>query len=336
MGTVNGVDIRVGQVWRTRGNDQATIVSTNAGLRFPVLALVEGVLASYTTTGRWYNIEDDHQRDLVELISEVAGDEHEALTFAPLQPESVTFAEGQTIPVPEVDGEDARGNTARIAPVEPGKHEPTLAEQSTSPITPSETISDVFEELAQELFVIPEQAQVLRDAARVGLVDPGRTNPKDSIGDKKAAMHLLSPIAEAHWMVGQYAGMLKYGAWNWRAAGVRSSVYISAARRHLMAYLSGEEYDPVDGSHHLGNVMACAAILLEASAIGKLVDDRPPSFSHRPTLTWAEDRMAQLKVQYSDKTPRHYTIADNVECGVPEHSPIYERRQADDTEGGAA
>lgn len=137
-----------------------------------------------------------------------------------------------------------------------------------------------------------------------------RTNPKDLIGDKKLALHLLSPIAEAHWAIGQYAGMLKYGAWNWRAAGVRSSVYISAARRHLAAYLSGEEFDPVDGSHHLGNVMACCAILLEAREIGKLTDDRPPCFSHRPTYEWAEEQMANLKVKYADKSPKHYSIKD--------------------------
>lgn len=142
--------------------------------------------------------------------------------------------------------------------------------------------------------------------------DPGRTNPKDMIGDKKLALHLLSPIAEAHWAVGQYAGMLKYGAWNWRAAGVRASVYISAARRHLAAYLSGEEFDPVDGSHHLGNVMACCSILLEAREIGKLTDDRPPCFSHRSAYKWAEDQMATLKVQYADKAPKHYTIGDKL------------------------
>lgn len=142
--------------------------------------------------------------------------------------------------------------------------------------------------------------------------DTGRTNPKDMVSDKKLALHLLSPIAEAHWAVGQYAGMLKYGAWNWRAAGARASVYISAARRHLAAYLSGEEFDPVDGSHHLGNVMACCAILLEAREIGKLTDDRPPCFSHRSTYKWAEDQMATLKVQYADKAPKHYTIGDKL------------------------
>lgn len=136
------------------------------------------------------------------------------------------------------------------------------------------------------------------------------TNPKDAIGDKKAPLHLLSPIASLHWSLAQYAGNIKYGAWNWRAGGARASVYIAAAKRHLDAYTSGEEYDPVDGSHHLGNVMACAAILLEAREIGRLVDDRPPSFTHRHALAYVEGQMAKLKEKYASSNPYHYTIQD--------------------------
>lgn len=137
-------------------------------------------------------------------------------------------------------------------------------------------------------------------------------NPKDSIGDTKIPLWLLSPIAKMHWAIGQFAGLLKYGAWNWRIAGVRSSVYLSAMQRHMDAYVSGEEFDPVDGSHHLGNIMACCAILLDAKEAGMLTDDRPPSVSVRKAYAWGEDVMARLKRQYHDKNPRHYTIADTV------------------------
>lgn len=137
------------------------------------------------------------------------------------------------------------------------------------------------------------------------------SNPKDSIGDKKIPLWLLSPIAKMHWAIAQFAGLLKYGAWNWRAAGVRSSVYLSAMARHMDAYASGEEYDPVDGSHHLGNIMACCAILLDAREAGKLTDDRPPSVGIRPAYDWGESTMAKLRAQYADRTPRHYTIADS-------------------------
>jgi len=90
-------------------------------------------------------------------------------------------------------------------------------------------------------------------------------------------------------------------------------VYLSAAERHLEAWKSGEEYDPTDGTHHLGNVMACCAILLEARECGNLVDDRPPVVSHRQALEWGEALMAKLREQYADKSPRHWSIADTQE-----------------------
>lgn len=136
------------------------------------------------------------------------------------------------------------------------------------------------------------------------------SNPKDSIGDTKIPLWLLSPIAKAQWALAQFAGMLKYGAWNWRSAGVRSSVYISAMQRHIDAYSSGEEFDPVDGTHHLGNIMACAAILLDAKAAGKLSDDRPPIAQFRDTYDAVQKQMAVLREQYKDKSPKHYTIED--------------------------
>lgn len=136
------------------------------------------------------------------------------------------------------------------------------------------------------------------------------TNPKDQISDTKVPLWLLSPIAKAHWALGQFVGMLKYGAWNWRLAGVRASVYLSAAQRHLDRYASGEEYDPVDGTHHLGNAMACCAILLDARAAGKLIDDRPPSVFVHDTYEECEDLMRRLREQYKDRAPRHYTIED--------------------------
>lgn len=147
--------------------------------------------------------------------------------------------------------------------------------------------------------VVPVLAQVVKD-----------TNPKDAAAVTRIMLALLSPVAKAHWALAQFAGFLKYGGWNWRVAGVRSSVYLSAAQRHLDAYLSGEEVDPIDGTHHLANVMACCAILLDAKAAGKLTDDRPPSVDIRPTYRALEELAAKLRTQYADRAPRHYTIDD--------------------------
>lgn len=140
------------------------------------------------------------------------------------------------------------------------------------------------------------------------------TNPKEAVGDKKVAFFLTSGIAAAHWAAAQIAGYCKYGAWNWRIAGVRASTYISAIPRHLHRWTNGERLDPVDGTHHLGNIMACCAILLEAEAIGKLNDDRPPAATEALLKVFDEVEAitARLREQYKDRNPKHYTIADEI------------------------
>jgi hypothetical protein len=151
----------------------------------------------------------------------------------------------------------------------------------------------------------------LPSVANIDAAGKGKfSNPKDAISDSKVPLWLLSPIAKVHWALAQFAGMLKYGAWNWRVAGVRSSVYVSAIERHLDAYKSGEDLDPIDKTKHLGNIMACCALIMEAEAAGKLTDDRPPFINHRPTIEAGEALIGKLKEQYKDRTPRHWTIAD--------------------------
>ena len=70
-------------------------------------------------------------------------------------------------------------------------------------------------------------------------------------------------------------GASKYGAYNWREHKVSSSVYQSAAMRHLLAWWEGEDKDPESGQCHLAHAMACMAILLDAENKGMLNDDRP-------------------------------------------------------------
>lgn len=136
------------------------------------------------------------------------------------------------------------------------------------------------------------------------------SNPKTAIGDKKVPLALLSPIASAHWAAAQHAGMCKYQAWNWRIAGVRISTYVSAMKRHIDAFVSGEQFDPIDGTRHLGNIMACAAILLDAEAAGKLTDDRPPSVGVRETFDEVMATMAANVEQYKHIPQTPFTIAD--------------------------
>lgn len=155
------------------------------------------------------------------------------------------------------------------------------------------------------------------------------TNPKDAIGATKVPLSLLSPIAKAAWALAQFCGMTKYGAWNWRKAGVRMSIYLDAIDRHRDGLLSGEWYDPVDGTAHLGNIMACCAIILDAHAAGKLIDDRPPSVDMRPMYAEVEARMPVLRRKYEHCKPRHYTIADTeYEAEVDPFPPSTQRSGA--------
>jgi Domain of unknown function (DUF5664) len=140
-------------------------------------------------------------------------------------------------------------------------------------------------------------------------------NPKDAIASNKLPLHLVSPLLKAYHSMAAFLGNVKYGAWNWRAAGVRSSVYIAALHRHIDAWWEGQENDPVDGTPHLANALACLGILIEAKHAGKLLDDRPPSMGDewQRVRSELEALMPRIREVYADKNPRHWVIADTEE-----------------------
>lgn len=59
------------------------------------------------------------------------------------------------------------------------------------------------------------------------------TNPKDSVGIRKAPMSTVSAVVMAEVGVAMLEGAAKYGRHNYRAVGVRASVYYDATLRHL-------------------------------------------------------------------------------------------------------
>lgn len=136
------------------------------------------------------------------------------------------------------------------------------------------------------------------------------TNPKDGIGAMKVPLHLVSGIAKAYQAIAHFLGNVKYGAWNFRVCGARASVYKAALERHVDRWWEGEEYDPVDGTPHLANALACLNILIEAKHSNNLVDDRPPSRDISAVYAEFEALMPKIVERYKDKAPRHYTIAD--------------------------
>lgn len=101
------------------------------------------------------------------------------------------------------------------------------------------------------------------------------TNPKDILGMKKPAFHLIPQTALVFLAKVMMLGAKKYGPYNWRDKKVRLTVYLSAAMRHLAQCLDGEWTDPESGAPHLAHAMACCAIVLDAYVCDCLIDDRP-------------------------------------------------------------
>lgn len=100
-------------------------------------------------------------------------------------------------------------------------------------------------------------------------------NPKSAQGAKKFDLMYLPLPARIAVNQALEDGAKKYGKANWRATGVSASVYLNAAARHIDQYNEGQQFASDSGVHNLGHAMACMAIIIDAEANGKLIDDRP-------------------------------------------------------------
>lgn len=142
------------------------------------------------------------------------------------------------------------------------------------------------------------------------------SNPKANVGATKVPLHLVSGVVKAYLAIAFHLGWTKYGAWNYRVAGVSASTYKSALERHMDRFWEGEWLDPVDGTPHLANALACIAILIEGFVLGNITDDRPPSMKQLGKVyAEIEGMQAAITAKYSDREPRHYTILDTTKGG---------------------
>lgn len=88
-------------------------------------------------------------------------------------------------------------------------------------------------------------------------------------------------------------GKRKYAEWNW-AKGMKWSIALACAVRHLLAMLNGEELDPVEqkgsGLPHRGHVMCNLMMLATYQYNFREGDDRPKQLASRVvTLLPVED-----------------------------------------------
>ncbi len=139
------------------------------------------------------------------------------------------------------------------------------------------------------------------------------TNPKDAIGTNKVPMHLWPKTATVLGALGLLDGATKYGRSNWRAVGIRASIYYDAVDRHMSAWFEGEDNDPDSGLPHLAHALAGLAIVVDAIAAGRFNDDRLVKGGYRQLMDEAVPHVKRLKDRPVEKPPHHYTIQDSLE-----------------------
>lgn len=151
------------------------------------------------------------------------------------------------------------------------------------------------------------------------VVHAADADPKRAQGATKPALGLVPPvaIAEAAMAYEDGAYIKEYGPYNWRTTGVESMTYINAIKRHIDAYLDGEEFTSDSAVprgrprvHNLGAVIASAGILLDAAACGKLRDNRPP----KGTASLLHDELREVKrrAESAPTTDRPLAVGDRV------------------------
>ena len=134
------------------------------------------------------------------------------------------------------------------------------------------------------------------------------TNPKDALGIKKPSLTTIPFPVLYEVGTAMLEGACKYRRHNYRIAGVRVSVYIEAAFRHLAAYWEGEDIDPDSGLHHVSKAIASLVVLRDAMMNDMAQDDRPPS-SEAEWMSKIQERVDDVLERYPEPLPP-YTIED--------------------------
>lgn len=138
--------------------------------------------------------------------------------------------------------------------------------------------------------------------------DSKPTNPKDLIGVRKAPLSPVPGNVIAEIGLGMLEGASKYGRHNYRAVGVRASVYYDAVMRHLISWWEGEDIDADSGMSHVTKAITALVVLRDSMLRGNWADDRPPVA--KPFYEDLNRRAGEILDKYQDRNPKHYTKED--------------------------
>ena len=131
------------------------------------------------------------------------------------------------------------------------------------------------------------------------------SNPKDSVGVTKPPIHNIprSVLSEVGMALAE--GEYKYGGYNWRAVGVRASVYLDALDRHMTAWWEGEDLDPDCGLSHITKAISALMVLRDGMIQENWVDDRPPKskMDRKELAGQYKEMLSRLKSLQPEPTP---------------------------------
>ena len=141
------------------------------------------------------------------------------------------------------------------------------------------------------------------------------SNPKDAIGIKKVPFSTVSAPVIAEIGLAMLEGSRKYGRHNYRAIGVRASVYYDACLRHIMSWWEGEDIDPDSGLSHITKALACLAVLRDAMILDKCCDDRPPK-TKQGWINEYNKRAAEIIDRYPKCLPPYTEVEEKEKVTV--------------------
>lgn len=141
------------------------------------------------------------------------------------------------------------------------------------------------------------------------------SNPKDAFGVKKVPVSTIPAPVIGEVGLAMLEGALKYGRHNYRAIGVRASIYYDAVMsRHMPAWWEGQDNDPESGISHITKAIASLVVLRDAMMRGNWVDDRPL----RSPDGWVDDlnkKAAALMEKYPEPVAAYTEIEHGKSAG---------------------
>lgn len=130
------------------------------------------------------------------------------------------------------------------------------------------------------------------------------SNPKEAFGIAKASLSTVPANVLMELGVAMTEGASKYGRHNYRASGIKASVYYDALMRHSMAWWEGQDIDPDSGINHITKAIATLVVLRDSMMHKTLIDDRPPKT--KAFMNTLNKLASKIRVKHKDKQPTHY------------------------------